>query len=334
MPRLCELDPLTGAVIRASKTTAVRYERARPGELVHMDVKKIGRIPDGGGWRAHGRQMGSTGARNGATVGFDYVHSLVDDHSRLAYSEIHHDEKADTCAAFFARAVDYFAAHGIDRIERVMTDNAWSYRHGKPSPPSSPTSAPATSSSSRTAPGRTARSNASTAPCRPSGPTGRSSPPTTNAPPPWHHGSTTTTTDDATAPSEASHPSADCHQPDGRVHLGQRSTCEGSAVTGLLLAAGRSPSAGAAGGRSGGRQQQPMEGVSSASEQFVQVLVVLVEEPVGIRRRRGEPRRPPHLARVVAARPRSGRRCSVTAAGRGRPDPRRCGAPRCAGCCP
>ena len=53
-------DPLTGEVIRASKTTAVRYERDRPGELVHMDVKKIGRIPDGGGWRAHGRQMGST----------------------------------------------------------------------------------------------------------------------------------------------------------------------------------------------------------------------------------------------------------------------------------
>ncbi len=60
MPRLCELDPLTGTVIRASKTTAVRYERARPGELVHMDVKKIGRIPDGGGWRAHGRAASAT----------------------------------------------------------------------------------------------------------------------------------------------------------------------------------------------------------------------------------------------------------------------------------
>ena len=58
MPRLSVCDPLTGEVIRASKTTAVRYERERPGELVHMDVKKIGRIPDGGGWRAHGREMG------------------------------------------------------------------------------------------------------------------------------------------------------------------------------------------------------------------------------------------------------------------------------------
>ena len=92
MPHLADLDPLTGAVIRASKTTTVRYERAHPGELVHMDVKKIGRIPDGGGWRAHGRQMGSTAARKRTKVGFDYVHSLVDDHSRLAYSEIHPDE--------------------------------------------------------------------------------------------------------------------------------------------------------------------------------------------------------------------------------------------------
>ena len=76
-------DPLTGEVIRASKTTAVRYERDRPGELVHMDVKKIGRIPDGGGWRAHGREMGSTSARKKTRIGFDYVHSVVDDHSRL-----------------------------------------------------------------------------------------------------------------------------------------------------------------------------------------------------------------------------------------------------------
>jgi transposase InsO family protein len=127
VPRLVECDPLTGAVIRASKTTAVRYERDRPGELVHMDVKKIGRIPDGGGWRAHGRQMGSTSAKKKARIGFDYVHSMVDDHSRYAYSEILPDERAETCAAFFSRAVAAFAAVGITRIERVMTDNHWSY---------------------------------------------------------------------------------------------------------------------------------------------------------------------------------------------------------------
>ena len=128
MPRLCTMDPLTGRVIRASKTTAVRYERERPGELVHMDVKKIGRIPDGGGWRAHGRGAGSITRDRSTKVGFDYVHSLVDDHSRLAYSEILPDEKGTTCAAFLARAIDYFVTHGITRIERLMTDNAWAYR--------------------------------------------------------------------------------------------------------------------------------------------------------------------------------------------------------------
>jgi transposase InsO family protein len=129
VPRLAVCDPMTGAVIRSSKTTAVRYERARPGELVHMDVKKIGRIPDGGGWRAHGRQMGSTAAKKRARIGFDYVHSVVDDHSRLAYSEILDDEKAPTCAAFFQRAVADFAAQGINHIDAVMTDNHWSYTH-------------------------------------------------------------------------------------------------------------------------------------------------------------------------------------------------------------
>lgn len=129
VPYLRECDPLTGEVIRSSKQTATRYERERPGELVHMDVKKIGRIPDGGGWRAHGREMGRTRERRDKPVGYDYVHSLVDDHSRLAYSEVLPDEKGATCAAFLVRAIDYFAAHGIARIERLMTDNAWAYRY-------------------------------------------------------------------------------------------------------------------------------------------------------------------------------------------------------------
>ena len=126
--RLAVCDPMTGAVIRASKTTAVRYERSRPGELVHMDVKKIGRIPAGGGWRAHGRQMGSTSAQKKARIGFDYVHSVVDDHSRFAYSEILDDESAASCAAFFERAVERLAAAGMG-VEAVMTDNHWSYTH-------------------------------------------------------------------------------------------------------------------------------------------------------------------------------------------------------------
>jgi len=128
LPYLAECDPMTGQVIRSSKTTAVRYERQRPGELVHVDVKKIGKIPDGGGWKAHGRQIGKTSAQKKARIGYDFVHSMVDDHSRLAYSEILPDEKGETYAGFITRAAAYFAASGIDRIERVLTDNHWSYR--------------------------------------------------------------------------------------------------------------------------------------------------------------------------------------------------------------
>jgi len=128
MPHLAALDPITGEVIKASKTTAIRYERASPGELVHMDVKKIGRIPDGGGWRVHGRALREATRDRSTKLGYDYVHCLVDDHSRLAYSEVLPDEKGATCAGFLTRAVAYFADHGITRIHRLMTDNAWSYR--------------------------------------------------------------------------------------------------------------------------------------------------------------------------------------------------------------
>ncbi|MFI5744322.1 IS481 family transposase, partial [Streptomyces anulatus] len=117
--RLAWMDRPTGSVIR-------RYERERPGELVHIDVKKLGRIPDGGGHKVHGREAG----RPIRGMGFDYLHSAVDDHSRLAYTEIHPDEKVATCAAFLTRAAMFFADLGITRIERVLTDNAWAYRKG------------------------------------------------------------------------------------------------------------------------------------------------------------------------------------------------------------
>lgn len=129
MPHLARLDPMTGELLRASKTTAVRYERDRPGELVHMDVKKLGRIPDGGGWRAIGRLERERTRDRSTKVGYDYVHSLVDDHSRLAYSEVLADEKGATCTEFLERAISYFAEHGIPRIERLITDNAWAYRY-------------------------------------------------------------------------------------------------------------------------------------------------------------------------------------------------------------
>jgi transposase InsO family protein len=126
MPRLADCDPLTGELIRSSRSTAVRYERDQPGDLVHVDVKKFGRIPAGGGWRAWGRQMSRTAAKKNARPGFDFIHSVIDDHSRLAYSEILGDETGDTCAGFMFRAAAWFAEHGIE-ISEVMTDNHWSY---------------------------------------------------------------------------------------------------------------------------------------------------------------------------------------------------------------
>lgn len=130
IPHLADCDPLTGELIRASRQTTRRYERSRPGELVHMDVKKLGRIPNGGGWRADGGTPANHASRSNKTlIGYDYVHSLIDDHSRLAYSEVLNDETGATCRAFLLRAAAYFATHGIRQIERVMTDNAWAYRY-------------------------------------------------------------------------------------------------------------------------------------------------------------------------------------------------------------
>jgi Integrase core domain len=92
-----------------------------------MHVKKLGHIPEGGGRRAHGR--GNTGLDTKRRNWFDFVHSLVDDHCRLAYSEILPDEKGLTSAGFLRRAAEYFHSHGIATIEQVMTDNAWAYRY-------------------------------------------------------------------------------------------------------------------------------------------------------------------------------------------------------------
>jgi len=124
LQRLDWLDRPTGVVIR-------RYERERPGELVHVDVKKLARIPAGGGHRVLGR-CNETGAHKHKKhpLGYDYIHACVDDHSRLAYAEIHADERGDTCAGFLRGAGAFFAEHGI-HIERVLTDNAKNYRLSK-----------------------------------------------------------------------------------------------------------------------------------------------------------------------------------------------------------
>ncbi|MDN4609423.1 IS481 family transposase [Arthrobacter burdickii] len=125
VPRLADCDPLTGTPIRASRASSNRYERTTPGELVHLDVKKLGRIPAGGGWRAHGRSE----QVRGRGIGYDYVHVAIDDHTRVGYAEVLPDEKGATAAGFLVRAGIYFAEQGINRIERVITDNAFAYRN-------------------------------------------------------------------------------------------------------------------------------------------------------------------------------------------------------------
>ncbi|WP_293696866.1 IS481 family transposase [uncultured Agrococcus sp.] len=130
MNRLSYVDRVTGEPIR-------RYEHDHPGSLVHVDVKKLGNIPDGGGWRYVGRRQGS---RNRAVtpdkpkskwrnpkLGYAFVHTIIDDHSRVAYTEIHDDETAVTAAGVLHRAVEWFADRGV-AIERVLSDNGGAYR--------------------------------------------------------------------------------------------------------------------------------------------------------------------------------------------------------------
>jgi transposase InsO family protein len=116
--RLSWMDRPSGQVIR-------RIHTDRPGELVHVDVKKLGRIPLGGGWRGRGEGRASH-ASGHSRVGFDFIHSAIDAHSRLAYSEMLADERGTTCAAFWGRAADFFSAHDIG-VEAVLTDNAKNY---------------------------------------------------------------------------------------------------------------------------------------------------------------------------------------------------------------
>ena len=125
-PPLRFTDPATGSRIRASRPAPQRYERETPGELVHMDVKKLGRIPDGGGHRVHGRAAARP-IKKSVKPGYAFLHHAIDDHSRLAYSEILADERRETVVAFWARARAWFADRGIT-VERVLTDNGCAYR--------------------------------------------------------------------------------------------------------------------------------------------------------------------------------------------------------------
>lgn len=103
----------------------IRYERERPGELVHIDVKKLGRVPAGGGHRMHGRaNVPRSKAHRGD--GYDYLHVAIDDRSRWAYVEVHTDERGPTCAGFLRRTAEHLASVGV-KIEAVMTDRALNY---------------------------------------------------------------------------------------------------------------------------------------------------------------------------------------------------------------
>jgi transposase InsO family protein len=141
-PQLCELLglPLStvsavckrlgmGKLGRLGLEPAVRYERARPGELIHIDVKKLGRIHDGAGHRIHGnRALQRNVKRDGKRrIGWEFVHIAIDDATRLAYAEVLSDEKATTAIAFLARAVAFYERHGIE-VEAVLTDNGSAYR--------------------------------------------------------------------------------------------------------------------------------------------------------------------------------------------------------------
>jgi transposase InsO family protein len=128
--RLSHIDIRTGDPIR-------RYEHGHPGALIHVDVKKLGNIPDGGGWRFVGRAQGSKNRRTteGLTrshsydpnLGHAFIHTVIDDHSRVAYAEIHDNEKTDTAVEVLRRAVSWFGTRGVS-VERVLSDNGACYR--------------------------------------------------------------------------------------------------------------------------------------------------------------------------------------------------------------
>jgi transposase InsO family protein len=132
MNRLTHIDRVTGEPAR-------RYERERPGELIHVDVKKLGNIPDGGGWRYLGRQVGKqnrittrnrtgiSNAHHNPRLGTCFVHTVIDDYTRIAYAECHDDETAATAAGVLQRAVAWFAQRGVT-VERVLSDNGSAYR--------------------------------------------------------------------------------------------------------------------------------------------------------------------------------------------------------------
>ena len=126
-----------GRVDRATAEPVRRYEHPRPGDLLHIDVKKLGQVPDGGGWRFVGRTQGrhnraatpgkARNAHHNPKMGHAFVHTVIDDHSRVAYAEIHDDQTGPTAVAVLHRAVAWYTQRGV-AIARVLTDNGSCYR--------------------------------------------------------------------------------------------------------------------------------------------------------------------------------------------------------------
>jgi hypothetical protein len=180
---------------RTERRIIVRYEHANPGDLVHIDVKKLGRIPDGGGWRTLGRPAGRKNRHASVKVGYSFLHSTIDDHSRVVYSEILGDEKQDTATEFWKRANTFYGS-------LATTVNATG-----PGSSTTPSGISPTNTLARTGPKRMGRSNGSTALSRSSGPTPTTTVLTLRGRRPMTPGSTATTTTGPIPASAANPPS-------------------------------------------------------------------------------------------------------------------------------
>jgi len=200
-----------GKLGRLGLEPAERYERIVAGELIHVDVKKLGRIYGGAGKRITGHKRNPYKTKvdragvNRKIIGWDYVHIAIDDATRLAYAEVLGDEKATTAIAFLRRAVAFFKRHGMPSRSCSPTTarpTARPFTRSPAAPSASATYAPVP-----VARRPTAKPSASSAPCSAAGPTARSTTQAPTAPPPLTDGSGTTTIADDTKPSADRHPS-------------------------------------------------------------------------------------------------------------------------------
>jgi transposase len=217
-----------GRLGRLGMEPAERYERTVAGELIHIDVKKLGRIHGGAGKRITGVQRNPTQTRTDRDgverqiTGWEYVHIAIDDATRLAYAEVLPNEKATTAIAFLRRAVAFYERHGM-KVQELLTDNGSPYPQQFTRSLAAP-SASATYAPNPAGPRRMGRQRDSSAPCSPAGPTARSTVTAKNAQQPLTAGYGPTTIEDHTKPSGDRHPSP------------TRTTCSGLTARSMLVA--------------------------------------------------------------------------------------------------